>query len=164
MTLARLFTRCLSILATALTILVAAPVSGVEDPVVEAQQAIGAGNGARAAEIIRDQGLANDPKALAEIIYRGGVIAVREGNDDEFTHAVAEAFVDGGVDVLTAQVAYAHGVRLVAANAAYAPQLLQEVAPGGVAALRTELAYLGIRAPALPLASLPVPQLPLPLF
>lgn len=164
MTLARLAARCLPILAAVLTIVLAVPASGEEDPVVDAQQAIGAGDGTRAAEIIRDHGLADDPDALAEIIYRGGVIAVREGNDDEFTHAVAEAFVDGGVDVVTAQLAYAHGVLLVAANAAHDPLLLQELAPGGIAALRTELAYLGIALPALPLASLPVPQLPLPLF
>ena len=161
---ARLTTLSIAPLAAVLAIAMAAPASAAEDPVVEAQQAIGAGDGTRAAEIIRGNRLAGNPKALGEIIYHGGVIAVRDGNDDEFTHAVATAFVEGEVNFLTAQLAYGRGVMLVAANAANDPRLLQELAPGGVAALRTELAYLGVRLPPLPLRSLPDLWLPFPLF
>lgn len=132
-------------------------------PTDDAKAAIGAGDGPRAATIIHDRGYADQPKVLADLIYGGGVIAVRDGHDEAFTEAVATAFVDGGVSPTTAQLAFANAATLVASNAANDPQILQELGPGGAALLRTELRYVGVRLPALGLDALSLPRLPLPL-
>lgn len=116
---------------------------------VAATRAIGAGDGDRAAQIIAANGLAARPAVLGRIIYEAGVLAVEADLGDEFSQAVATAFVDGGVSFATANSAFLHGSLLVIAGAPTDPQLLHEIGPGGFAILRTELAYLGLSLPAL---------------
>ncbi len=108
----------------------------------DAKVAIAAGHGAEAARIIERNGYNARPKILAEIIYGAGVIAVRNDTEDVFPHAVARAFVRGGVSFATAQAAFFHGAGLVARNAPHDEQLLAELGPGGMAVLQTELAYV----------------------
>ena len=126
-----------------------APASASDDARVAATRAIGAGQGERAARIIADSALARQPAVLGRIIYEAGVLAVRADLGDEFSQAVATAFVGGGVKFVTAQQAFARGSLLVIAGAPTDQQLLREIGPGGVAILRTELAYLGLRLPSL---------------
>lgn len=114
---------------------------------IAATEAVGAGDGEAAARIIAANGLATRPAVLGRIIYDAGVLAVRADLGDEFSQAVATAFVDGGVSFATANSAFAHGSLLVIAGAPTDPQLLREIGPGGVAILRTELAYLGVTLP-----------------
>ncbi|RHW28157.1 hypothetical protein D0Z08_03970 [Nocardioides immobilis] len=108
----------------------------------DAKVAIAAGRGVEAARIIERNGYHTLPRILGEIIYRAGVIAVRNGTEDVFPQAVARAFVRGGVSFATAQKAFFHGVGLVARNAPHDEQLLAELGPGGMAFLQTELAYV----------------------
>lgn len=127
----------------------AVQVSAIASEQARATVAIGAGEGARAARIIARSGLAVRPDLLGQIIYEAGVLAVKADLGDEFSQAVATAFVDGGVTFRTANQAFAHGVMLVLAGAVGDEQLLAEIGPGGTAVLRTELAYFGLRLPAL---------------
>lgn len=121
----------------------------VEQARLAATRAIGAGEGDRAARIIARNGLATRPAVLGRVIYDAGVLAVGADLGDEFSQAVATAFVDGGVGFATAQRAFLHGSVLVVRAAPTDRQLLREIGPGGVAILRTELAYLGLTLPAL---------------
>ncbi|KQY60121.1 hypothetical protein ASD11_11555 [Aeromicrobium sp. Root495] len=151
----------LAVASAGLSLGLAAPASA--SPTDDVKTALGAGDGPRAARLIASSGFATQPAVLADLIYGGGVIAVRDGHDEAFTEAVAVAFVDGGVSPATAQLAFADAATLVASNAANDPQILQELAPGGVAILRTELRYAGVSLPALGLDALDLPRLPLPL-
>lgn len=112
------------------------------DGIRDAKVAIAAGRGAEAARIIRHNDYNLRPRVLAEIIYRAGVIAVKNDTDDVFPQAVARAFVRGEVSFATAQKAFFRGAGLVARNAPHDEQLLAELGPGGMAVLQTELAYL----------------------
>lgn len=107
----------------------------------DAKVAIAAGHGAAAARIIERNGYDDRPRVLADIIYGAGVLAVRADNGEAFSKAVAVAFVRGGVTFTTAQVAFFHGVMVVASNAPQDEQLSRELGPGGRAILLTELAY-----------------------
>lgn len=114
-----------------------------------ATRAIGAGHGEDAAAIIATSGLADRPQLLGRIIYEAGVIAVRADLGDEFSQAVATAFFEGGVTFANAQRAFVNGSLLVVTGAPRDPYLLAELGPGGVAVLRTELAYFGWSLPSL---------------
>lgn len=121
------------------------PAQGTE--VDSAKAAIARGDGAEGARIIAREGYATQPKVLADIIYGAGVIAVGEDTGDEFSQAVADAFVRGGVSFLTAQQAFVEASLLVLKNAPTDEQLLYELGPGGVAIVRTQLAYFSLRLP-----------------
>jgi len=107
----------------------------------DAKVAIADGRCAAAARIIGRNGYDDRPRVLANIVYGAGVLAVRADNGEAFSKAVAVAFVRGGVTFATAQRAFFHGVALVVSNAPHDEQLLAEIGPGGMAILRTELAY-----------------------
>lgn len=119
------------------------------DGVQDAKVAIAAGDGARGARIIAANGYATQPRVLADIIYGAGVLAVQADNGDAFSKAVATSFVSGGVTFSTANAAFVHAATLVAVNAPTDKQLLAEIGPGGVAILRTELAYFNVYLPSL---------------
>jgi len=123
-----------------------AAADGVED----AKAAIGAGDGATGARLIRENGYYTQPQVLADMIYVAGVIAVRSGKGDSFSKAVAQSFVEGKVSHSTANTTFVHAVAVVLTNAPHDDQLLAELGPGGAAILRTELAYLNIYLPSLP--------------
>jgi hypothetical protein len=117
----------------------------------DAAQALGRGDGATAAQILSRNGYSSQPAILAEIIYDGGVIAVASGKGNSFAQAVPVAFVRGGVSFVTANTTFEQAVIIVASEGskdvgALVPQLM----PGGLAVVRTELAYFGIWLPPIP--------------
>ena len=120
-------------------------------PQAAAAAALGRGDGPTAAQIIARAGFATKPAVLAEIIYGGGVLAVDANQGNAFAHAVPVAFVHGTVSLVTANLAFKEAAIIVAREGAKdIPALVPQLAPGGLAIIRTELAYLGIWLPALP--------------
>ena len=103
-----------------------------------ASEALGRGDGAAAAQAIRDADASADPEALAEIIYDGGVIAVDAGRGDAFSDAVPVAFLDGGVSFVNANQAFRVAFGIVMANGVTPEQ----GRVGGLAIMKTEAAYV----------------------
>ncbi len=101
-------------------------------------QLLANGHGAKSAELIARCGYANDGGRLGDLIYYAGVEAEENDQVGPYSDAVATAFVDGGVPVHVAQVAFATG-GLTAARSGLTPG--QAIA-GGVVIAKTEAAYL----------------------
>lgn len=128
-----------------------APALAASNPQTEATRALGRGDGAAAAQIIARSGLFANPAALASIIYGGGVIAVDADKGNAFAQAVPVAFVRGKVTLVTANLAFEQAALIVGQEGAKdVAALVPQLAPGGLAIIRTELAYLGIWLPAFP--------------
>lgn len=126
----------------AAVIIPTAAVSAQPDAAQAVTTAIAAGDGATAARIIADNGLASQPTVLGRIIYNAGVLAVTADNGSVYGHAVAVAFVSGGASLLTANRAFGTAATLVLVNAPHDTQLVAELGPGGDAVAQTELAYV----------------------
>jgi hypothetical protein len=114
------------------------PATAATDSKAAASEALGRGDGAAAAQAIRDADASADPEALAEIIYDGGVIAVDSGKGDAFSDAVPVAFVDGGVSFVNANQAFRVAFGIVMANGVTPEQ----GRVGGLAIIKTEAAYV----------------------
>lgn len=114
------------------------PATAATDPQAQASEALGRGDGAAAAQAIRDADASADPEALAEIIYDGGVIAVDSGKGDAFSDAVPVAFLDGGVSFVNANQAFRVAFGIVMANGVTPEQ----GRVGGLAIMKTEAAYV----------------------
>lgn len=114
------------------------PATAATDSKAAASEALGRGDGAAAAQAIRDADASADPEALAEIIYDGGVIAVDSGKGDAFSDAVPVAFVDGGVSFVDANRAFRVAFGIVMANGVTPEQ----GRVGGLAIIKTEAAYV----------------------
>lgn len=114
------------------------PAGAATDPKAAASEALGRGDGAAAAQAIKDANASANPDALAEIIYDGGVIAVDNGKGDAFADAVPVAFLDGGVSFVDANQAFRVALGIVTANGVTPEQ----GRVGGAAIVKTEAAYV----------------------
>lgn len=129
---------CAAALTAATLTLTAAPAGAATDPKAAASEALGRGDGAAAAQAIRDANAAADPDALAQIIYDGGVIAVDAGKGNAFSDAVPVAFTQGGVTFVDANQAFRVAFGVVLANGVTPEQ----GRVGGLAIIKTEAAYV----------------------
>ncbi|MEJ8279467.1 hypothetical protein [Pseudonocardia spirodelae] len=88
----------------------------IDCAVDDAIAAVAAGDGARAASIVRGAGMSEQSDRLADVIFRAGVVAVDEGRGDTYAPAVATMFTDGGAPLAVATDSFRIAGTLAATN------------------------------------------------
>ena len=98
--------RSLAVAAVLGLAVVNAPAATAVDHRAEAAAALGRGDGQAAADAIKAAYISGDAEALAEVIYAGGVLAVKADKGDAFSDAVPVAFMGASVTFTTANRAF----------------------------------------------------------